>query len=373
MSKPAATDIVIVGAGAAGIGMGVLLQKMGLDFIILEKESIGASFLKWPSEMRFISPSFTGNSFGCPDLNSISPDTSPAFTLETEHPTGHEYAAYLKKIAKYYHIPVLKKTNIKKVEYENDQFVLTSQRGKVSTPYLIWAAGEFQYPRKKAFPGSNHCRHTSKVRSWEEVDGDDICIIGGYESGMDAAIQLARLGKKSHIIDAGDPLSDTRSDSSYSLSPYTKERLENHREAISLTSNTQIRKITHDGDTYVLHTDDGDNICSLSEPLLANGFEGSLSLIKNLFEWENDNALLTENDESTLYPNLFLSGPQVCHSKALFCFIYKFRQRFPIIAECIAQRQGLDQNKKVLRAINECKKMNFYLKDLSCCENECSC
>ena len=39
---------------------------------------VGESFLRWPAETRFISPSFTGNFFGAPDLNAITPDSSPA-------------------------------------------------------------------------------------------------------------------------------------------------------------------------------------------------------------------------------------------------------------------------------------------------------
>ena len=43
-------DVVIVGAGPAGLGVGILLKKLDLDFIILEKNSIGASFKKWPKK-----------------------------------------------------------------------------------------------------------------------------------------------------------------------------------------------------------------------------------------------------------------------------------------------------------------------------------
>ena len=92
-------DVVIVGAGPAGIGVGILLQKLGISYGLLERISIGESFKKWPKETRFISPSFTGNFFKMPDLNAITPDTSPAFDLLTEHPTGEEYAVYLEKVS----------------------------------------------------------------------------------------------------------------------------------------------------------------------------------------------------------------------------------------------------------------------------------
>ena len=64
-------DVIIVGAGPAGLGVGILLKKLEIDFLILEKNSIGASFKKWPQETSFISPSFTGNFFKMPDLTLL--------------------------------------------------------------------------------------------------------------------------------------------------------------------------------------------------------------------------------------------------------------------------------------------------------------
>ena len=59
-------DVVVVGAGAAGIGCAVSLTRaFGLDpsrVQLLERsDAVGASFRAWPEEMRFISPSFTAH------------------------------------------------------------------------------------------------------------------------------------------------------------------------------------------------------------------------------------------------------------------------------------------------------------------------
>lgn len=79
-------EIVIIGAGAAGIGFGTALHLLGMDnFVILERGEVGESFLNWPEETRFITPSFTTNGFGFPDLNAVVPNTSPAFTFGKEH------------------------------------------------------------------------------------------------------------------------------------------------------------------------------------------------------------------------------------------------------------------------------------------------
>ena len=38
------------------------------------------------------------------DLNAITPDTSPAFYLRTEHPTGTDYAKYLVSVSKFFEL-----------------------------------------------------------------------------------------------------------------------------------------------------------------------------------------------------------------------------------------------------------------------------
>jgi len=103
LRKCESLDAVIVGAGAAG----VVLEDLGLDsYAILDREAVGASFRGWPDEIQLITPSFPSNSFGCRDLNAVTTDTSPAFALDSEHPSGEAYAEYLGGIVEFYDLPV---------------------------------------------------------------------------------------------------------------------------------------------------------------------------------------------------------------------------------------------------------------------------
>ena len=57
--KHESLDVTIVGAGAAGVGIGAVLADLDLDsYAILERDEVGASFRQWPEDMRFITPSF---------------------------------------------------------------------------------------------------------------------------------------------------------------------------------------------------------------------------------------------------------------------------------------------------------------------------
>ena len=133
-------DVIIVGAGPAGLGVGILLQKLGIYYVILEKSSVAASFQKWPKETRFISPSFTGNFFKMPDLNAITPDTSPAFELLTEHPTGKEYANHLQSVAKYFQLAIDTHVEVQSIENKTDSFIVNTSQERYGCKMIIWAA-----------------------------------------------------------------------------------------------------------------------------------------------------------------------------------------------------------------------------------------
>merc|ERR1711959_34653 len=86
------------------------------------------------------------------------------------------------------------------------------------------------------------------------------------------------------------------------------------------------------------------------KPILATGFKwSSLDYIRNMFYWWDDKfgrPALTDWDESLRTPGLFLAGPQLRHqrgdAKFTFCFVYKYRARFAVVACAIADRLGKD-------------------------------
>lgn len=366
-------NIIIIGAGASGIGMGVVLQKMKLDFTILEQATIGESFRKWPSGTRFISPSFTGNFFGSPDLNAVTPDTSPAFVLNTEHPSGEEYAIYLQRVAAFFKLPVQENTKVTSLKKDGEIFLLTTDTQEYTADAVIWAGGEYQYPKTQVCEGAELAVHNTRISDLAELQGNLFPIIGGYESGFDTAIQLAKLGKKSVIFDSGDHLHEQRSDSSFSLSPYTKDRIRQYSSYFIVKPRTRVEKIERKGDKYLLTTSNDETITSDTQPILATGFETSLIQVKDFFDWQGGSVQLTQHDESTKVENFYLIGPQVRHQNVIFCFVYKYRQRFGVVAKAIAEKHNLGNKQDVEQIISDYKQQNFYLDDLSCCGDECAC
>ena len=200
-------DVVVVGAGAAGVGAAVALKHAGIDnFVVSERRTVGASFASWPAETRFITPSFPTNSIGMLDLNSIAIGTSPAFSLGVEHPTGEEYASYLRAVAQFFELPIRQNTDVKQIAKVDDGFRLDTADGTLHAKHVVWAAGEFQYPRLNGFVGSQLCRHIATIASYEELDGDDFVVVGGFESGVDAGLPPGVSRQTSAVVRPGLPV-----------------------------------------------------------------------------------------------------------------------------------------------------------------------
>ena len=362
---------IIVGAGAAGIGVARALQEVGVGAVILERHEIGGSFRRWPREMRFITPSFPSNSFGTLDLNSVAIGTSPAFTLECEHPTGKQYADYLKSVVEYFHLPVQTGVDVKSLApLAGGGFELETSSGRLKASTVIWAAGEFQYPKLRPFPGAEHAVHNSRVKSWKRLAGDDVIVIGGYESGIDAAVHLANAGKRVRVLERNSIWSSEASDPSITLSPFTWDRLlETPDGRIEMLDEVEIDRIEKQRAGYAVIDVTGQRWLTKRRPILATGFEGSPVLIRDLFDWRDDGfPLLNSVDESTRAPGLFLVGSLVRHERLVFCFIYKFRQRFGVVANEIGQRLGHDT-----APLQKYRFWGMYLDDLTCCGSECVC
>lgn len=365
-------DAIVIGAGAAGIGVGVALKHAGIEnFAILDRFEVGASFRRWPAETRFITPSFPTNSIGMLDLNSVAIGVSPAFSLGVEHPNGKEYAAHLAGVAEFFNLPVQAGVNVLRVTRVAEEFRVDTEDETLLCKHVVWAAGEFQYPRTTCFPGSELCRHTATIPSYRDLQGDDFVIIGGYESGIDAAYHLAERGKHVQLYDTGCPWKDESSDPSVALSTYSLERMrdEQFRTYVELHPNCSIESIAVKMNIYELLRPDGSILRTKSQPLLAAGFQGSHRLVSELFERREDGyPLLNERDESTITPGLFLCGPAVRHDDHVFCFIYKYRQRFAVVVKAVATYLGLPAG-----GLEVYRKWGMYLDDLSCCGEECVC
>lgn len=364
--------IIIIGAGPAGIGCALALTRAGIkDIVILEANCVGSSFRRWPKQMRLITPSFHTNSFYQTDLNSITPDTSPADFFQKQHLTGKEYADYLRTGVAHFGLNVREQVKVSQITPGREGYCVHTDKENYKAEIIIWAGGEFSLPKLKSFEGAELCAHSSVFRDWNDYQGKDALVIGGYESGIDAAFNLVGIGKRVIVLSSGEPWKVDHPDPSEILSPYTRDRLlstlkENPGKMV-LRGNCKVLSVSKLSNRYIVETDDGEIFESEHRPIAATGFQSALTPVKDLFKWENSLPVFTEEDESTLYPGIFYSGPSLVHNNSKFCFIYKFRARFGVIARSVAKRLGYPEPD-----LEDDRRRGFLVDDLECCTN-CEC
>lgn len=76
-----------------------------------------------------------------------------------------------------------------------------------------------------AFPGGALWRRAATVPPYAEFDGEDFVVVGGYESGVDVAEDLAEGGARVPMFGRGDPWMSESSDPGVALSPNSLGRL----------------------------------------------------------------------------------------------------------------------------------------------------
>ena len=87
-----------------------------------------------------------------------------------------------------------------------------------------------------------------------------------------------------------------------------------------------------------------------------------------MFDWEEGKAQLNSYDESTKTPGLYVTGPLTQQHDMIFCFIYKFQQRFAVVANHI----GIKLSKDV-SIIEQYKKEGMFLDNLNDMDDKCAC
>lgn len=364
-------DALVVGAGPAGIGSALALAAVEhLTFGVIERGRIGQTFRDWPTRQTFLTPSFTGNGFGATDLNAVHPQTSPAFSLGVDYPTGKQYATYLYNVARHFKIPVLDGAEVSEITPQTDGFEVRSGRGRLLARSVVWAGGEFHQPLEPQISGTTLADPAHTPRAWSPREGR-VLVIGGYESGIDIACHHVEHGAQVTVLDATTPWdAGGGSDPSFNLAPRSRMRLAAARATGRLTlTAAHAVGIKRDGEEWVVSLTKGPRMRVDSRPITATGYGPGLGPVGHLFTRRPDGwPHLDQDDQSTITPGLFLSGPAIRHGGLKFCFIYKFRQRFAHIARVIGERAGKDT-----AALEAWRAAGMLADDLSCCGTECAC
>ena len=178
-------DVVVVGAGQAGLAIGHFLARQGRRFVILEaSDGVGAAWRKrWDSLVLFTPrrySSLPGLEFpGDPD----------------GYPTRDDVVVYLEQYAKTFDLPVEIGSEIQLLTRNDDRFVVALSDRELEADQVVVATGPFHVPNLP--PLANELSpevvqlHSADYRRPGDLPKGRVLVVGGGNTGYQIAAELA--------------------------------------------------------------------------------------------------------------------------------------------------------------------------------------
>lgn len=139
----ASFDVIVIGAGQAGLTVARELSRTALSYVVLDaQDGPGASWRHAWDSLRLFSPA---------RWSSL-----PGFLMpgeEDAHPGRDEVIAYLTEYERRYGLNVRRPEKVETVTREEAGFRLTTSRGPFHTRFLVSATGTWDAPVTPDVPG----------------------------------------------------------------------------------------------------------------------------------------------------------------------------------------------------------------------------
>jgi putative flavoprotein involved in K+ transport len=178
-------DVVVIGAGQAGLAVGYFLARAGRRFLIVDgADSIAAAWRgRWDALTLFTPRRYDS----LPGL---------AFTGDPDgYPRRDEVIAYLEGYAAAFELPVELGSAVRSLDADGGRFLVGLEDTQVEADQIVVATGPFQVPRVPAFAGELASglfqAHSTGYRRASDVPEGTVLVVGGGNTGFQIAKELA--------------------------------------------------------------------------------------------------------------------------------------------------------------------------------------
>lgn len=266
-------DLIIIGAGPAGITASVYAARKRIDFIVISMDIGGQT--AWSGDIE----NYTGYQFITgPDLTHKFQEHMQQYNVELKKP---EEALDIKKI--------------------DNKIIVTTKKGSYESKTAIIASGkrsrELNVPGEKEFKnkGLTYCA-TCDAPLFSKKDA---AVIGGGNSGLDAALQLEKIANKIYLINVAPNLTGD---------PIMQEKVKTSKK-ITILNNTQVTAVL--GNKFVgainVKTNDGEKNLPVQGVFVEIGLIPNSGFAK-IIEKNEFGEIKVDNFNRTNIPGIFAAG-----------------------------------------------------------------
>jgi putative flavoprotein involved in K+ transport len=185
---PERFDVVVIGAGQAGLAVGYHLARAGLRFVIVDGNArIGDSWRKRWDSLRLFTPAKFDGLVGMPF--PAPPDTFP---------TKDQMADYLEAYAARFQLPVRTSTRVERLCRRGTRYLIKTSAGELQADQVVIAMANYQQHKLPPFaaelaPGIVQLR-SSDYRNLRQLQPGGVLLAGAGNSGSELALEVARGG-----------------------------------------------------------------------------------------------------------------------------------------------------------------------------------
>ncbi len=175
---PLSYDLIIIGAGPAGVEAALQAHKMGLSYLLIDKDGVGSLIKNTMENKKFFHQYGRNTSILKGDL--VFPDRILGGNLVLAWKEQVKSLFFKSKIA------------VTSVSRANENFIVETSRGVISAKHIILASGTFEHPRELNIPGEvNNKKILYLLDYYNNYRGKRAIIVGGGNSAVETANYLA--------------------------------------------------------------------------------------------------------------------------------------------------------------------------------------
>ncbi|MHB1686532.1 MAG: NAD(P)-binding domain-containing protein [Ignavibacteriaceae bacterium] len=170
-------DLIIIGAGPAGIAASLTATKYKLQFLTLEQDSLGGTVYNFPRGKIVLTSPVELPLHGKIKLKEIS--KSKLLELWTSILNENK-------------ISINENEKVESIEKIKDYFEVKSSKRIYRTKGVILAIGRRGSPRKLGVPGEGKEKVYYRLIEPELINNQNILVVGGGDSAIEAALTLSQ-------------------------------------------------------------------------------------------------------------------------------------------------------------------------------------
>lgn len=183
-------DVIVVGAGPAGLAVGAVLRRAGLEPVLLERAScVGA---RWHTHYERLHLHTAKRHSALPYVPF--PASYPTY------PSRLQVIDYLEGYARQFALPIRFNQNVVSAERRDGLWEVATQDAAYQSRFLVVATGLNEQPHVPTWPGQDSfdgpMLHSADYRNGEPFRGQDVLVIGFGNSGGEIAIDLWEHGAR---------------------------------------------------------------------------------------------------------------------------------------------------------------------------------